>query len=133
MEDFEMAKMYYENDADLSVLQGKTLAIIGYGSQGHAQGQNLRDSGLNVIIADLEGSDNWKLAKEHDEDFKVIVTYFRTSVKKEDALCRIEFIGWVSEMRLSDGRATEQGNNPLEVDFSIISDAAGSTGHRMDA
>jgi ketol-acid reductoisomerase len=65
MEDFEMAKMYYENDADLSVLQGKTLAIIGYGSQGHAQGQNLRDSGLNVIIAELEGSDNWKLAKEH--------------------------------------------------------------------
>jgi ketol-acid reductoisomerase len=60
-----MAKMYYENDADLSLLQGKTLAIIGYGSQGHAQGQNLRDSGLNVIIAELEGSDNYKLAKEH--------------------------------------------------------------------
>ncbi|RKX97709.1 MAG: ketol-acid reductoisomerase, partial [Spirochaetes bacterium] len=41
-----MAKMYYEEDADLSLLQGKTLAIIGYGSQGHAQAQNLRDSGL---------------------------------------------------------------------------------------
>jgi ketol-acid reductoisomerase len=43
-------KIYYENDADLSVLKGKTIAIIGYGSQGHAQSQNLRDSGLNVII-----------------------------------------------------------------------------------
>jgi ketol-acid reductoisomerase len=60
-----MTKMYYDDDADLSLLQGKTLAIIGYGSQGHAQGQNLRDSGMNVIIAELEGTDNWKLAKEH--------------------------------------------------------------------
>jgi ketol-acid reductoisomerase len=60
-----MAKMYYEEDADLSLLKGKTLAILGYGSQGHAQAQNLRDSGLNVIIAELEGTDNWKLAKEH--------------------------------------------------------------------
>jgi ketol-acid reductoisomerase len=60
-----MAKMYYDNDADLSLLSGKTLAIIGYGSQGHAQGQNLRDSGLNVIISDLEGTQNYQLAKEH--------------------------------------------------------------------
>jgi len=57
--------MYYDNDADLSLLSGKTLAIIGYGSQGHAQGQNLRDSGLNVIISDLEGTQNYQLAKEH--------------------------------------------------------------------
>jgi len=60
-----MAKMYYEQDADLNLLQGKTLAIIGYGSQGHAQAQNLRDSGFNVIISELEGTPNWKLAKEH--------------------------------------------------------------------
>jgi len=60
-----MAKMYYDNDADLSLLKGKTLAIIGYGSQGHAQAQNLRDSGLKVIVAELEGTDNWRLAKEH--------------------------------------------------------------------
>ncbi|MBE3586058.1 ketol-acid reductoisomerase [Desulfofundulus thermocisternus] len=45
-----MVKVYYDNDADLSVLQGKTIAVLGYGSQGHAQAQNLRDSGLNVII-----------------------------------------------------------------------------------
>src|ERR1700732_1771472 len=42
--------MFHEKDADLSVLQGKTIAVIGYGSQGHAQAQNLRDSGLSVII-----------------------------------------------------------------------------------
>jgi ketol-acid reductoisomerase len=44
------ANIYYEKDADLSYLQGKTIAIIGYGSQGHAQAQNLRDSGLKVVI-----------------------------------------------------------------------------------
>ncbi len=55
-------KMYYENDADLSVLKGKTIAIIGYGSQGHAQAQNLRDSGLNVIIGLRQGR-SWEQAK----------------------------------------------------------------------
>ncbi|PIX15083.1 MAG: ketol-acid reductoisomerase, partial [Elusimicrobia bacterium CG_4_8_14_3_um_filter_50_9] len=43
-----MAKIYYDKDAKLSVLKGKTVAVIGYGSQGHAQAQNLRDSGVNV-------------------------------------------------------------------------------------
>lgn len=57
-------KMYYNNDADMSILNDKTIAIVGFGSQGHAQAQNLRDSGLNVIVAEVEGSDNFKLAKE---------------------------------------------------------------------
>ncbi len=57
-------KMYYDNDADKSILQGKTIAIIGFGSQGHAQGQNLRDSGYTVIVAEMEGTENHKLAVE---------------------------------------------------------------------
>jgi ketol-acid reductoisomerase len=60
-----MAKMYYDEDADLNLLKGKKIAIIGYGSQGHSQAQNLRDSGLDVIVSELEGTDNWKLAVEH--------------------------------------------------------------------
>ncbi|MFW6138030.1 MAG: ketol-acid reductoisomerase [Spirochaetota bacterium] len=60
-----MADMYYEKDAELSILQGKTIAVIGYGSQGHAQAQNLRDSGLEVLVSDVEGSENWNLAVEH--------------------------------------------------------------------
>ena len=60
-----MVQMYYDKDADLGALSGKTVAIIGYGSQGHAQAQNLRDSGVKVIVADVEGSPNWNLAKEH--------------------------------------------------------------------
>ena len=59
-----MAKVYYEQDADLSVLKDKTIAIIGFGNQGGAQGQNLKDSGMNVIIAEVEGTPNWKLAQE---------------------------------------------------------------------
>ena len=45
-----MVKVYYDQDADLNVLKGKKIAILGYGSQGHAQAQNLRDSGFEVII-----------------------------------------------------------------------------------
>ncbi len=60
-----MAKMYYEADASPEILKDKTIAIIGYGSQGHSQAQNLRDSGLNVIVAEVEGTDNYELAKSH--------------------------------------------------------------------
>ncbi|HVN96013.1 MAG TPA: ketol-acid reductoisomerase [Syntrophorhabdaceae bacterium] len=60
-----MAKMYYDRDADLGVLKGKKVAIIGYGSQGHAQAQNLRDSKVNVIVAELQGTANYKLALSH--------------------------------------------------------------------
>ncbi len=61
-----MAKMYYDNDADMGVLGGKKIAVIGYGSQGHAQAQNLRDSGLEVIVAELPGTDNYRLAESHN-------------------------------------------------------------------
>jgi ketol-acid reductoisomerase len=57
--------MFYDQDADKKILESKTIAIIGYGSQGHAQAQNLRDSGYQVVVADIEGSDNWKLAESH--------------------------------------------------------------------
>lgn len=59
-----MAKIYYEKDADISVLKNKKIAIVGYGSQGRAQARNLKDSGLNVIVAELEGSANYQKAKE---------------------------------------------------------------------
>ena len=55
-------KIYYDKDADLGVLKGKKIAIIGYGSQGHAQAQNLRDSGLDVIVSELEGTENYQFA-----------------------------------------------------------------------
>jgi ketol-acid reductoisomerase len=60
-----MAKIYYDKDADFKVLKGKKIGIIGYGSQGHAQAQNLHDSGLDVVVAELEGTANFRLAQEH--------------------------------------------------------------------
>ena len=59
------AKIYYENDAPIDALKGKKVAVIGYGSQGHAHAQNLRDSGIEVAVAELEGTYNFKLATEH--------------------------------------------------------------------
>ena len=65
-----MAKMYYDDDANLALLKGKKIAILGYGSQGHAQAQNLRDSGLDVIVAEKEGTENYKRAIA--DGFKVV-------------------------------------------------------------
>jgi len=59
-----MATIYYDNDCDLKLLEGKVVGIAGYGSQGHAQAQNLRDSGCQVIVAEAEGTDAWNNAKE---------------------------------------------------------------------
>ena len=56
-------QVYYDKDADLSLIQGRTVAVVGYGSQGHAHANNLRDSGVNVIVGLREGSDSWKKAQ----------------------------------------------------------------------
>ena len=75
-----MAKMYYEKDCNLSLLKGKTLTVVGYGSQGHAHAQNLRDNGMNVIIGLYEGS---KSAQRANADaFEVLNT--EDAVKRSD-------------------------------------------------
>jgi ketol-acid reductoisomerase len=67
-----MAKVYTDKDADLSVLKGKTLAVLGFGSQGHAHALNLKDSGLKVIIGLYDGSKSIAVARE--KGFKVLET-----------------------------------------------------------
>ncbi len=64
-----MAKIYYDGDADLKYIKDKTVAIIGYGSQGHAHALNLRDSGVDVVVGLYEGSKSWK--KAESEGLKV--------------------------------------------------------------
>jgi ketol-acid reductoisomerase len=59
-----MAKIYYDKDANLNLLKRKTIGIIGFGSQGHAHAQNLRDSGCRVIVAELPRTQAWKAAKK---------------------------------------------------------------------
>lgn len=77
-----MAVMYYEKDCNLSLLDGKTVAIIGYGSQGHAHAQNLRDSGVKVIIGLYNGSKSWKTAEA--DGFEVYVS--AEAAKKADII-----------------------------------------------
>ncbi len=59
-----MPKIFYQEDCNLSLLEGKTIAVIGYGSQGHAHALNLKESGCNVIVGLYEGSRSWKKAEE---------------------------------------------------------------------
>ncbi len=59
------AKIYYEKDCNAKALEGKTVAILGYGSQGHAHAQNLRDSGVNVVVGQRPGGPNYELAQSH--------------------------------------------------------------------
>ena len=76
------AKVYTDKDADLSVLKNKTLAVLGFGSQGHAHALNLKDSGLNVIIGLYEGSKSIPVAEE--KGFKVVST--AEAVKQADVI-----------------------------------------------
>src|SRR5690348_2416463 len=76
------AKVYTDKDADLSVLKNKTLAVLGFGSQGHAHALNLKDSGLKVIIGLYEGSKSIPVAKE--KGFKVVTT--AEAVKQADVI-----------------------------------------------
>ena len=77
-----MAKIYYQEDCNLSLLDGKTIAIIGYGSQGHAHALNLKESGCDVIIGLYEGSKSW--AKAEAQGFKVYTA--AEAAKKADII-----------------------------------------------
>ena len=65
-----MAQMFYDTDADLSIIQGRNVAVIGYGSQGHAHALSLRDSGVDVRVGLREGSKSW--AKAEAEGLRVV-------------------------------------------------------------
>src|SRR6478609_1119999 len=76
------AKVYTDKDADLNVLKGKTLAVLGFGSQGHAHALNLKESGANVIIGLYEGSKSIPVAKE--KGFEVFTT--AEAVRRADVI-----------------------------------------------
>lgn len=67
-----MAKIYYDKDADLSVLSGKTVSVIGFGSQGHAHAMNLRDSGVNVLVSELMDDKNPNYIAAKEAGFEVV-------------------------------------------------------------
>ncbi len=76
------AKIYYQKDCDLNKLKGKTVAIIGYGSQGHAHALNLKESGVNVVVGLYEGSKSWEKAEK--QGLKVMLT--KDAVKVADII-----------------------------------------------
>ena len=67
-----MATVFYESDVDKELLNDKTIAILGYGSQGHAHAQNLKDSGFDVVVGLYEGSKSWPKAEA--AGFKVMTS-----------------------------------------------------------
>ncbi len=77
-----MAKIYYDNDADLNALQGKVIGVIGYGIQGRAQALNLRDSGLKVMVSEVKDTPNYAQAVE--DGFKPVEA--KTVAKKADVI-----------------------------------------------
>ena len=74
-----MAEMYYDNDADLSVLDDRPIAIVGYGSQGHAHALNLKDSGLDVRVGLYEGSRSWSKAEDDGLEVGLVADVSRDS------------------------------------------------------
>ena len=99
-----MAIMYYEKDCNLSLLDGKTVAIVGYGSQGHAHAQNLRDSGVSVIIGLYDGSKSAVTAKA--DGFDAFDTAEAT--KKADVVM----------MLVNDEKAADIYNNSVAPNLS---------------
>ena len=75
-------KMYYESDVNTDALEGKTVAVMGYGSQGRAQSRNMADSGVNVIVGLRENGNSWNLAKEDGMTVKT----FSDAAKEADII-----------------------------------------------
>ena len=110
------AKIYYQSDCNLSLLDGKTIAIIGYGSQGHAHALNLKDSGCHVIIGLYEGSKSWKRAEE--QGFEVFTA--AEAAKKADIIMILINDGVCALMQAGFETLCEAGYDPRNAYFECI-------------
>ncbi len=80
-------QVYYDKDADLSLIKGKTVAIIGYGSQGHAHAANLKDSGVNVVVGLRQGG-SWKKAEAAGFEVLSVADATKKSRRSDDSAAR---------------------------------------------
>jgi len=137
-----MAKVYYEDNADLSVLSDKTVGIIGYGSQGHCHALSLKDSGLDVMVGLYEGSSSWPKA----EDAGLKVSTVSEVARQSDLIMMLVPDHLQSRIynesirpQLQDGKTLmfahgfnihyEQITPPTNIDVSMVAPKA--PGHRM--
>ena len=137
-----MAKMYYESDADMGLLEGKTVGIIGYGSQGHAHALNLKDSGVKVCVGLYEGSGSWEKAEseglkvatvaeaaaESDVIMMLIPDHLQASVYNESILPHL-LPGKTLMFAHGFNIHYDAINPPENVDVSMVAPKA--PGHRM--
>jgi len=117
-----LTKLYYDKDVDISILQGKIVAVIGYGSQGRAQALNLRDSGVNVVLGLRPRGRSWKIASS--EGFEVYS--IDEAVKKADIILMLipdmvqpEVYKKYVEPNLSEGKALGFAHG-FNVHFGLI-------------
>ena len=122
-----MAEMFYDDDADLSVIQGKKVAVIGYGSQGHAHALNLRDSGVDVRVGLPEGSRS--RAKAEDEGLRVLTP--AEAVQEADVIVvlapdQVQRTVYANDIRpnLAEGAALLFGHG-FNIRFGYIQPPAG--------
>src|ERR1700688_132926 len=124
-----MAKRFYEQDGNLGLLKGKTVAIIGYGSQGHAHALNLRDSGVSVIVGLYPGSKSW--AKAESAGLRVMTT--AEAAKAADVMMVLvsdHLQADIYENNIKPGlTACKTIVPPADVDVSMIAPKA--PGHRV--
>ena len=137
-----MAVIYYENDADLSLLDGKTVGVVGYGSQGHAHALSLKDSGVDVMVGLYNGSASWEkaeaaglkvaevatMAKESDIIMMLVPDHLQGKIYKESIephLVSGKTLMFAHGFNIHYG----QINPPSNVDVLMVAPKA--PGHRM--
>ena len=137
-----MVKMYYEKDTDLTLLNNKTVGIIGYGSQGHAHALNLKESGVNVQVGLYEGSNSWSKAEaeglkvatssEVAQSSDVIMVLIPDERQRDLYKTSIEpYLDSTKTLMFAHGFNIhyEQIDPPADVDVSMVAPKA--PGHRM--
>ena len=94
-----MAKTYYDKDTDKNIIKGKRIVVLGYGSQGHGQALNLKDSGMDVVVSVRPGGRGYKLAQKHGD--KVIV--LKVNVDTERQLAEQAGVRSIPDVRILHG------------------------------
>ena len=121
-----MAKMFYEKDCDINYLIGKKIAIIGYGSLGHAHALNLKDSGFDVCVGLREGSKSWKKAEEAAVAHKAALDFVKETLG--DAVKEVK-----ASTRLKDHTVCLSAAGPLSIEMEkVLSKQPGSEGVKSD-